>query len=334
MKTRITIFVLLLTMVLTSDGMAQQKLAQTGMKFLNVISDARAAALGGGMTAYEGLSSTMFLNPAGIARLRHTVNFSIGRTQWIADINHTFGSVAFKPWDGTYGVVGLFVQSVDYGELHETVRSTNAQAYLDLGTFKPSALALGLTYARAVNEDFSFGVTAKLAHQYLANGVSTLVGTGFARGSENSADVAAFDFGILYHLPFNGFDFGMTVRNFSREARFIDDDFQLPLTFKIGMAMNLMDVLAMSREDHDFRLYIDAEHPRDYQEQVRIGGEYTILQMFSLRAGYVSGTNEEGMSFGIGHEKQFDKLWFGLDYAYTAFGVFGGVHRFSFQFSL
>lgn len=325
----------LMTCSLSITALSQQKLAQTGMKFLNVISDARAAALGGGMTAVEGYSSSLFLNPAGIARLRHNVNFSVGRTEWIADINHTFGSVAFRPWDGEYGVLGFFVQSVDYGEFNETVRSTNAQGFLDLGVFKPSAIAIGLGYGRAVNDQFSFGVTAKYVKQYLANGVINLASNnGLIRGPENNADVAAFDFGIMYHTPFRGFDFGMTVRNFSRETRFEDDDFQLPLTFKIGMAVHLMDVADLSKEDHDFTLFVDAEHPRDYQEQVRVGGEYTLLQIFSLRAGYVSGTNEEGMSFGIGHEKQFDKLSLGFDYAYTMFGLFGNVHRFSFQFSL
>ncbi|MEK9137807.1 MAG: PorV/PorQ family protein, partial [Bacteroidota bacterium] len=258
-----------------------------------------------------------------------------GRTQWIADINHTFGSVALKPWDGDYGVIGISVQAVDYGELHETIRSTNTQGYIETGTFHPTGLAIGLGYARAVNEQFSFGLQVKYVKQYLGNAIVSYTG-GAASRKDNTSDVPAVDFGIFYHTPFQGLDFGMTVRNFSREARFEDDDFQLPLTFKIGIAVHFMDILSMEDKDHAFALYVDAEHPRDFPEQVRFGGEYTLAEMFSFRAGLVRGVPEieEGVSFGFGHQKQYDKLWFGLDYAYTPFGVFGGVHRFSFQFSL
>ena len=78
---------------------------------------------------------------------------------------------------------------------------------------------------------------------------------------------------------------------------------------------------------------IDAEHPRDFVEQVRFGGEYTFHNQISLRAGYVSPTDEQGISLGVGVRQPLSDTTIGVDYAYTSFGVFDKVHRFSLQFS-
>ena len=51
------------------DDLGTDKLAQTGMKFLSFSPDARAAALGGAITAKTGGASSLFYNPAGMARL-------------------------------------------------------------------------------------------------------------------------------------------------------------------------------------------------------------------------------------------------------------------------
>ena len=53
------------------------KLAQTGMKFLSFSPDARAAALGGAMTAKTGGAASLFYNPAGMARLEG-MNVTVG----------------------------------------------------------------------------------------------------------------------------------------------------------------------------------------------------------------------------------------------------------------
>ena len=44
--------------------------------------------------------------------------------------------------------------------------------------------------------------------------------TGARIQSDNTADVMAFDFGILYKTGFKSLNFGMVVRNFSREVEY------------------------------------------------------------------------------------------------------------------
>ncbi len=318
----------------TPNGYGQQKLAQTGMKFLSVGTDARASAMGEAVTAVEGYSSSMFFNPAGMARLNSSANISLGQTRWIADINYNFGSVAFRPFQGKFGVIGITVLSVNYGELLETIRADNEQGYLDIGTFKPTAFAIGLGYASALSDKFSVGGNVKYVTQSLGNSTVDLDPLGNPMKTKNSTNVVAFDLGILYKTGFKSLNFGMTVRNFSREIRFQKESFQLPLTFKIGMSMDMLDIVSHDKEKHSFILGVDAEHPRDFPEQIEIGGEYVFMKVLALRAGYVYPSDEHGVSLGIGVQKSLPDFMLSFDYAYTPFGVFNKVHRLSFQFSL
>src|SRR5512143_2945854 len=124
MKTSVWFLLVLLAVWLACPaplGAQTQKLAQTGMKFLNVEPDPRAAAMGGAFTGLEGSSTSAFFNPAGTARIPRFADIFVGYTTWIADIKHVFGSVSLSPADGEYGVVTLSAQSVDYGRLGQTI---------------------------------------------------------------------------------------------------------------------------------------------------------------------------------------------------------------------
>ena len=67
--------------------------------------------------------------------------------------------------------------------------------------------------------------------------------------------------------------------------------------------------------------------------QLHIGGEYTFMNILSLRAGYVSPTDEQGVNFGAGLKHEFVGFKFGVDYSYLDFGVFDNVNRFSINIS-
>ncbi len=311
-----------------------QKLAQTGMKFLNVEPDPRAAAMGGAFTGLEGSSTSAFFNPAGTARISRFADIFVGYTTWIADIKHVFGSVSISPAGGEYGVVTLFAQSVDYGSLDQTIFYNNYRGYLDLSTFNPTGLCLGLGYARALSEKFSVGGNVKYVSQSLGSSI-TYLNTPTVQVSSYDASLYAFDFGVLYKTGFRSLALGMSLRNFSKEARFVDEGFQLPLTFRIGFSMDALDLTDLDKSMHSLLLAVDFEHPRDFQEQVKIGGEYMFQRTVALRAGYVFPADEHGFSFGLGVRQTMEgNFGLGVDYAYTPFGVFGGVHRVSLSMSL
>ena len=147
-----------------------------------------------------------------------------------------------------------------------------------------------------------------------------------------SAGTIAVDFGTIYRTGFKSLNFAFSTRNFSREVTYAEESFELPLTFGIGVSMDMMDFTSYDSDGHSFILSIEGERPRDYNEQVKVGGEYLFMNTFSLRAGYVYPTDEQGINLGAGLQQEFNDLSFGFDYAYTNFGVFGAVNRFALQF--
>lgn len=336
MKLRILILVLVAAVGATATERPvraqQDKLAQTGMKFLSVSVDPRAAALGDAVTAVEGGSSMLFYNPAAMARQQGAVDLLFGQTQWIAEINYSLGSIAFSP--GNLGVFGFTFVAVDFGDLEETIRFNNDQGFLDLGTFSPSAWSLGFGYARALSDRFAVGAHAKWANQDLGSSVVAIADDDTYERTDNVQGVMAYDFGVLYRTGFRSLNFAVSARNFAREIAYTEESFQLPLTLKIGVAMNLMDLTSANPRTHALLLAIDAENPRDYSEQVKAGAEYVFLRSFALRVGYAYPTDIQGLSFGLGLRQALRGFGFAADYSYTDFDVFSNVHRLTFRFSL
>lgn len=311
------------------NAQERKKLAQTGMKFLSVSLDPRASALSDAMTTVQNNSASMLYNPSAMAEMDRMVDYSFGTTRWIADINYIHGTAALNLLDGQYGVIGLSLVAVDYGEFNGTIVANNDDGYIDVGTYKPTAIAIGVGYAKALSQKFSVGGNIRFVRQSMGTSVVTLDASGNAVSKEHKAEVLSFDFGMLYHTGFKSLDFGMSIRNFSKEIKYIDESFQLPLTFKIGLSMNLIDLTEIDRGMHSLLLAVDAAHPRDYPEQVSIGMEYTFLNTFSIRGGYTFPTDEQEFSAGVGFKQELSDVNFSIDYSYTPFGIFDNVHRVS-----
>lgn len=313
----------------------REKLAQTGMKFLSVSADPRAVGLGGAMTAVTGASSALFYNPAGMAWMEGSADAMISQTGWIADIDYNHASVALQPANGRYGVVGLSLTSVDYGDLQETIFDPTSEAgYIDLGAFSPTAYAVGVGYARTVTDRFSVGGQVKYVNEDLGSAVVNGDGAGGYLRESVQEGVLAYDFGVLYKTPFRSLNFAVSARNFAQEARFAEESFQLPLTLQIGVSMDVVDLTSLDPSMHRLVLAVDAEDPRDFAEQIEVGGEYTFANTLALRAGYLFPADEQGLSLGAGIRQSLGGVGFGADYSYSTFGVFADVHRVAIKFTL
>jgi len=343
---------LLLGILLTANGNAQdyQKLGQTSFKFLSVVSDARAAAMTDAVTSLQTGSSALFFNPAGMSGMDNLFDLSVSNNQWIADIEHYTASLAVSPAKGRYGVVGLSLQYVDFGEFIGTVVSkdpANPKGYDDTGIFKLNAFAAGVGYAKQLTDRFSVGGQVRYAHQDLGESVipnefrkvpiydstqTTIIGyaDSIATG-KNRLNPLVFDFGTQFKTGIKSLTFGMSVRNFSKEIQYVYEQFQLPLVFTLGISMDLMDLFKNVPMHQSLILCVDASHYRDHPEQVKIGLEYKAMNMLALRGGYVTNSDEHsGFSFGLGVYKS----GFAFDYAYTPFGVFDKVQRMTARISL
>ena len=317
------------------------KRAQTGMKFLSTSVDARASAIGSAMTAeLTGSSVSMFYNPASMGFMSGRMSAAATNMSFIADIGYTQFSAAFRPSSSAnYGVVGVSVVSVDYGDFHHTIRANNDDGFIENGTYSPTAMAVGLGYARSFGDRFSAGANIKLVFQDIGSGFATSqdFDTGAIETTEDyNVRTVAYDFGIVYATGFESLVIGMSARNFAQEQSYVRERFELPLTFQIGMSMNLVDLTAIDPDMHSIQLHVDAQRPRDFTEHVRFGLEYTFMNIVSLRGGFEQlGLNEEqGFSAGAGLRYSFGGFDVGADYAYTDFGLFGAVSRIGLQIGL
>ncbi len=327
---------LLLTVGFAATGLAQTdiKLAQTGCDFLSVMSDARAAAMAGAVNSLEMRSASLFFNPACMAEMKEDAEATASLNTWIADIKHM--QIAAAANLGSFGNVGLSVQVVDYGEFQLTAVDPSPNSYngyVDLGTTSLQAFCAGLGYARQLSDHFSVGGQVKIVHQDLGSGIvpasldmadsSTLEQT-FKRNP------IAIDFGTLYKTGIKSLAFSMAIRHFSGQVKYLQEGFQLPLVFTLGISMDVMDFWPETKGTHSLLVSIDATHDRSYPEQLLVGAEYTFSNILSLRAGYCSYADLGKYTYGLG----VSQFGLSLDYAYTPVDFFGSVQRITARFRI
>jgi hypothetical protein len=339
----ILLVTLLLAGFLAENNKAQEnkKLAQTGFKFLSVISDARGAAMAEAMTSLQIGSSALFFNPAGMAEMSTFFDVSGSTNKWIADITHTAFSFAINPFNGDYGVFGFSVQLVDYGDFYGTVvNRASPQGYDDTGIFSLNSLALGIGYAKQISDRFSIGGQIKWVRQDL--GESTIpvnirvnptnedIRIADTTTTSNELSPLVFDFGTQFRTGIKSLVFGMSVRNFSKEVEYVDEGIQAPMMFTLGISMDVMDLLEALPFKQSLLVSLDASHYRDHPEQIKVGLDYKLMDMFAIRGGYISSNDQNDFTYGIG----ITKYGFSFDYSYTPFGVFNNVQRFTFRFTL
>ena len=260
-----------LILAVPSHGGDLKKVAQSGMKWLSIPLGARSASMGNAYTAVADDPGAVFWNPAGLAFTEGT-HLYLNQTKWIADIKVNVGVVTYEA--GTYGTFGLSMALVDWGAFHGTRRTNSAAGYEDTGEFSPKNWALGLSYARKISDAFAIGGNVR----YLYEKLGTTSEGSFDAPKDYTAEMnlLAFDLGTVYFTGFKDLRLAMSLQNFSQENKYRYEDFSLPLTFKVGLAMNLFSLMEDQFDGtmHNLTVSVDAVHPRDYTERMHFGLEY------------------------------------------------------------
>jgi hypothetical protein len=305
------------------------KVAKAGFKFMDVEIGARAAGMGEAFSLVGDNADAIFYNPAGIAQVDKKFDLSVSDVEWIAESRvYAVGLVANL---GAYGNLGVSALSTDFGDVIGTIIDpTAAEGYTETGMLELAAYAAGLTYARRLTDKFMIGGNLRYAYEHLGETVFAADTTRDSTWSEeNSTNTIVYDVGTIFYPGFKSLRVGMSIVNFSPAVRYDFDEgrtnsFELPLTFKMGAAMDVLDLLG---EHPDYSLLVDFEliHPRDYTKRYHLGAELSLLKLLKLRAGYKFGYDEE--TFGVGAGIHMDNIR--LDYAYTDFGRFDFVNRVS-----
>lgn len=303
-------------LVLPAQGQKIEKRGQAVMTFLLINPSPRAAGMVAS-NAIEGEAGALFQNPAGIAKLAGQGDVMFAQNSWIADITQNAFAGIYRV-EGL-GVFGLSWVSMDHGDIYRTTINKDplSVGFSETGKVNTDESVISLAYARDITDRFTIGGQAKRVAQTLA---------------DTRTDGIAFDLGLLYYTGYRGSHLSMSIRNFSKEVQYIDQSSQMPLTFKVGLSLDLLQMgVPQMGEGNGLILHSEISHPRDSPEKVDIGIEYWLQDLVALRVGTGMNYDENNLGAGVGinlsHE-QFGDLR--LDYAYTGYGdILGSVHRIS-----
>ncbi len=320
---------------------AKKKVAQSGMTYLAIGTSARLAAMGDASVAsVSGVMGT-FYNPAVLAEINHAAA-AVNQVSWLVD-THLY-TVAAALSFGDYGTLAFDWINMDYGNIPGTRRvdkSVNPNGYELTGNLAVQDYSFGLSYAMPVNDRFSFGIKIKYVYENLGDAAivvdevtdpQTGEVTKIRKMEDWSLRHWGMDFGTIYHTGFRGLRFGMSMRNFSTDMKYWYEAFQMPMELRMGIAVDMAQMIAPGPHNSEVTLDIDAMHPSDYTERIHIGAEWLYLKKFALRAGYQFNHDVETFSWGLGLKFGYFGVKSQLNYAYTITRYFKDVNRFSLIF--
>ena len=293
-----------------------QRAGTSTVQFLKIGVGARATAMGESFVSVANDASALYWNPAGLTQFPQNQAF-FGHTNWFVDIGHEFfGAVYHLTPDDA---VGISVTSLHTDDMPVT---TEVQP---LGTgeyFKFGDIAVGVSFARKLTDQFSFGGTIRYVDETLdvlkMNGVMLDFGTYYWTGlgtSRFSAVVANFGNQMkpTGTAPLLG---GGSVTSFQ--------EFTPPTVFRFGFAFE-----PINDEDNVMTTSFQLNHPNDNSENFGIGVEYRWMKILSLRGGYKINAPGQTYSLGVGFETSLSLVHVVVDYGFAAFTDLGGVHRIS-----
>lgn len=286
-----------------------------GASFLKMDVGARASAMGGAYTALANDVTSIYWNPAGLAKLNRTeLNFM--HNKWFADINYEFFAAAYPIENLTFATSFTYLYMDDIKEVLRDTGGNGNGRYWETGKmFTAEDMALSVAFAQALAENLFMGANFKYIYESIEN---------------ESASGFAMDVGAIFN-PSNKLGFGLVVQNIGPNMKFIKDEFALPLTYRAGVAYQL---------GKNFNLAFDIKKTKDEKLDFVAGIESLFGKWLALR--FSSGTKTDdklgkfkGLPTGIAAGCGFN---FGnsvtIDYAYVPYGDLGDTHRISISMKL
>lgn len=352
------------TPVVAQGAVDNTAYGSTSAEFLLLGAGARGAALGGSFAALANDVSALYWNPAGIAMMERP-SLSASVMNYVADTRYAWVGLAF-PMSGGQRSIGIHGATFGFGD--QPVYTVADPTGESGETYSVAETYVGVSYAQNFSDRFSAGVTGKVISDQLGR----TSGTGYA-----------FDFGTNFHAlvgsrplraSFVIQNLGSTIRHTGsgldvsvrrapptgqndlpqeqQPARLRSKDFGLPVTFRVGLAFDVMSSSASS-----VTLLSEFTQPNNTNAAANGGLEWSLLNLggtgFSVAArgsytyqgdnnispdaaaagfatSFSSDENLDGLALGGGlNYGSRSGFGFGIDYAWKNLGLLGGVNFFS-----
>src|SRR5437016_3665910 len=163
-----TAFIALLMMFAAADSPAQlipnlggQRVGISAFQFLKIGVGARGVALGETFVAIANDASALYWNPAGLAQFPEN-EMIVAHAEYVVDLKHEFLGAVYHLGPGD--ALGFSVTSLHTADMEIT---TETQPFGTGRFFSFGDLALGLSYARKMTDQFSFGITLRYVEETL-----------------------------------------------------------------------------------------------------------------------------------------------------------------------
>jgi len=284
--------------------MAQE--SQTAYNFLRLPVSAHVAALGGdNITIVEDDATLIFHNPALINDVSdRTINLNLMTYMEGAKT----ASASFVKAAGERGTWGAAAQYMDYGKMKEATSDN-----ILLGEFSARDILISGSYAYALSEKFSGGITAKMISSHI--------------GSYNSLAVGV-DLGLNFYLEESELSLSAVARNLGGQVKAYDNEFEkIPLDLQLGISKRLFN--------SPLRLSATLTRLNDWSQglgkHLCLGVDVSLSSSIYLAAGYnfrrasemkiseTDGSSAHGAGLSLGAGLQLER--FKLHVAYAKYHV-------------
>ncbi len=352
MKNRVlfTLAILCVVMAFMASSLYAQEEASTNRRIgsaaapeLLIPVGGRDVAMGGASIAISQGIESVYWNPAGLARMEHSVEALVSTMKYLADINVHYAAVGIQ--FGKFGTVAFSAKTLGFGDI---LLTTNNDPEGRSGrTYSQNYLTLGLSYARRFTDAITVGGTFKI--------ISEKIG-------RVNGNAMAVDIGVQYHNAggIQGLHFAVVLMNYGPQMKFSGSgllrrgiamdalrpeqfyeskpaSFELPSTLQIGMSYtrDLSESLALALSG----VFVNDNMALN---QYRFGGEigYKLDQLRIYgRGGYelAEGTDNVdeyifGPCAGLGIYFKTASIDVMFDVAYRVTEYFDNNTIFSFRF--
>ena len=312
---KVIIAAILLLSVLTVK--AQE--SQTAYNFLRLPVSAHVAALGGdNTTIVEDDPTLIFHNPALINNVTdRTLNLNLMTYMQ----GSTTASASYMQAAGERGTWGVTGQYMGYGSMKETT-ATGQQT----GDFSAKDIAVGGTFAYALSEHFTGGITTKFIASYI--------------GQYNSL-AAGVDLGLNYYNADNELSLSAVARNLGGQLSAYEDDFErMPLDLQIGITKRLLrsplrlsaSLIRLNDWEYGFGKHLVIGADLILSPQFYIAAGYNALRAAEMKVQEGDGSSTHGAGLSIGAGLQLQKLK--LNVAYAKYHVSSSSLVFNISYAL
>lgn len=293
--------------------------SQAVYNFLRLPVSAHAAALGGdNSTLVEDDASLVFHNPALANNVTdRTLNLNVMTYMEGA----TTASASFLRAAGERGTWGVMGQFMSYGSMKET-----SAAGQQTGDFSAKDIAVGGSFAYALSEHFSGGMTAKMVASYI--------------GQYNSLG-AAVDLGLNYYDAESELSASLVARNLGGQLKAYEDDFErMPLDVQLGFSKRLLrsplrlsaSLVRLNDWEYGLGKHIVVGADLILSPQFYIAAGYNALRAAEMKIEETDGASAHGAGLSLGAGLLLERIK--LSVAYAKYHVSASSLLFNISYAL